>query len=248
VSFKEYKEYMSGWSKWLWGGLGWAVGGPIGGILGFALGALTDEAGKKFLPEEGGTTPGDFGAALLILCGAVMKSDNRLLKSELEFVKRFFMQQFGAEHAQERMLLFREILKQEYSVDEVCGQIRDNLDYQARLQLVHLLFGVSRADGEIHPEEIRTIERISELLEITLADFISIKAMFVKDKDAAYKILEVETTASNEEIKKAYRRLAVMHHPDKVLHLGPDFEKAAQEKFRMINEAYEQIKKERNIS
>ena len=145
------------------------------------------------------------------------------------------------------MLLFREILKQEYSTKDVCFQIRDNLDYQARLQLIHLLFGVSKADGEIHPLEIDTIEKISEYLGVSFADYESIKAMFVKTAHAAYKILEVEPTATNDEFKKAFRRLAVMHHPDKVHHLGEDFQKGAQEKFKAINEAYDQIKKERKM-
>jgi DnaJ like chaperone protein len=242
------EKFFTGWSKWLWGGLGWAVGGPIGGVLGFAIGAITEGAGKSFLEgNEQATTPGDFGAVLLILCAAVMRSDNRVLKSELEYVKLFFIHNFGVEHTKERMLLFREILKQEYPLDEVCYQIRDNLDYQARLQLIHLLFGVSGSDGEVHPAEIAVIEKISVLLGISNADYISINAMFVKVRDAAYKILEVSPDASNEEIKKAYRRLAVMHHPDKVQHLGPDFEKAAHEKFRKISEAYEQIKNERKI-
>ena len=237
---------MSTWNKWLWGGLGWAVGGPIGGILGFALGAITAEAGKQYSSSTA-TLPGDFGVALLVLCASVMKSDNRVLKSELEFVRQFFIKQFGAAHAQERILLLREILKQEYSVADVCNQIRDNLDYQSRLQLLHLLFGLSQADGEIHEQEIAVIAQIAGYLDIPLADFTSIKAMFVKDNNAAYKILEVTTDASNEEIKKAYRRLAVMHHPDKVHHLGPEFQQSAQEKFKKINEAYEQIKKERHI-
>lgn len=241
---------MASWNKWLWGGLGWAFGGPIGGVIGFALGAVTDEAiSKTGTATEGAQTrPGDFGAALLILCAAVMKSDNRVMKSELEFVKQFFIKQFGAEHAQQRMLLFKEILKQEYSLPDVCHQIAQNLDYQSRLQMLHLLFGVSNADGEIHSAEIDILQRIGEYMGISFADYNSIKAMFVKDTTSAYRVLEVEPTSSDEEIKKAYRRLAVMHHPDKVHHLGEDFQKDAQEKFKQINEAYEQIKKERGIS
>ena len=235
------------WNKWLWGGLGWAFGGPIGGIIGFALGSLTEEnislksSGRK-------TMPGDFGTALMILCGALMKADNKLLKSELDFVKDFFVRQFGVNYARERMLLFREILKQDYSVAEVCLQIKQNLDYSSRLELLHLLFGLAKADGEIHASEISFIQNVCAYLGISNADFISIKAMFVKDRKAAYKILEIESTAKEDEIKKAYRRMAVKYHPDKVHHLGPDFRKDAEEKFKKINEAYEEIKKERGMN
>ena len=239
---------MANWNKLLWGGLGWAVGGPIGGIIGVVIGAVVDEASEeKVAGKATGTLPGDFGAALLVLCAAVMKSDNRLMKSELEFVKLFFIKQFGEAQAKERMLLFREILKQEYSLQEVCYQIRQNLDYPSRLQLIHLLFGVAYSDNELHPDEISTIASIATFLAIETKDYESMKAMFVKDTTSAYKILEIEVTASDEEIKKAYRLMAIKYHPDKVHHLGPEFQKDANEKFKTIQEAYEQIKKERNI-
>lgn len=238
---------MSSWNKWLFGGLGWAFGGPIGGIIGFALGSLTENSANLKATSRT-TASGDFGSALLILCASLMKADNKLLKSELDFVKDFFTRQFGVAYARERMLLFREILKQQYSVAEVCHQVKHNLDYASRLQLLHLLFGLARADGEVHHTESLFIEQVSDLLGIKQPDFISIKAMFVKDKKAAYKILEIESSATDDELKKAYRRMAVKYHPDKVHHLGPDFRKDAEEKFKKINEAYETVKKERGIS
>lgn len=246
---------MTNWNKILWGGLGWALGGPLGVVVGVVIGAVVDEAiDSKGLTKSKGpeshadTLPGDFGVALLVLCAAVMRSDNRLLKSELEYVKQFFVKQFGVDHAKDRMLLFREILKQEYSLDDVCFQIRQHLDYASRLQLIHLLFGLAFADQELHPAEIATIERIGGLLGIEGNDFSSIQAMFVKDTTSAYKILEIETTVSNEEIKRAFRKMAVKYHPDKVHHLGPEFQKSAHDKFKTINDAYEQIKKERGIN
>jgi len=240
---------MSSWNKWLFGGLGWAVGGPVGAIIGFALGSLTENEQLKLKgSSRTGTLPGDFGSSLLILCGALMKADNQVKKSELDYVKAFFTRQFGAEYTRERILLFREILKQDYSVAEVCYQIKNNLDYSSRLELIHLLFGLARADGDLHASETSFIEHISGLLEIKVPDFVSIKAMFVKDKLAAYKILEIDVTVSDDELKKAYRRMAVKYHPDKVHHLGPDFRKDAEEKFKKINEAYEIIKKERGIN
>ena len=119
---------MSSWNKWLWGGLGWAVGGPIGGVVGFALGAIVGEAAKDkgssyfstTNSAHGATMPGDFGVALLILYGAVMKSDDRIMKSELDYVKKFFVKQFGEAHTQERMILFKQILKQDSTVGNLC--------------------------------------------------------------------------------------------------------------------------------
>lgn len=238
---------MSVWNKWIFGGLGWALGGPIGGILGFALGAVTEESGKKYKPDAQ-TLPNDFSAALLVLCAAVMKADNRLLKSELDYIRKFFVKNFGADHANQRMLLLREILKQDIPLSQVCAQIRQHVDHSSRLELMHLLFGVANSDGEVSDPEYAVLEQVAHLTGINPKDFGSLRAMFIKEKGAAYKILEVEKTASEEDIKKAYRKMAMKYHPDKVHHLGQEYMKDAQEKFRKINDAYEQIKSERGFT
>ena len=237
-----------GWGKWLWGGLGWAVGGPIGGILGFALGAINEQQGSQVATTGSQSKPGDFGSALLVLCAALMKADNKLLKSELEFVKQFFTRQFGADYTRERMLLFREILKQDIQLDPVCLQIRQHLNYSSRLEMLHLLFGLAAADSDVNEDEQRLLKRIADLIGLSDEDYTSLKAMFVKDKHAFYKMLEIDPGVSDDDVKKAYRRMAMKFHPDKVHHLGPDFQKDAQEKFKKINSAYEEIKKQRGMS
>ncbi|CAN5473215.1 hypothetical protein BH11BAC1_BH11BAC1_00690 [soil metagenome] len=238
---------MAKWNKWIAGALGWAMGGPIGGILGFALGAISDEATTNYKPGTA-LPPNDFSAALLVLCASVMKADNRLMKTELEYVRKFFTQQFGVEIANQRMLLLREILKQNINVHEVCNQIRMNVDSSSRLQLLHLLFGIAAADGHVNKEEQNLLALIASLLGINERDYVSLQSMFVKDGDTAYKILEIEKSTGDDEVKKAYRRMAMKYHPDKVHHLGPEFQKDAQEKFKKINDAYETIKKERGIN
>jgi DnaJ like chaperone protein len=237
---------MAGWSKWLWGGLGWAIGGPIGGIIGFALGAVTQKVGDENVPVKNNSA-GDFGAALLVLCAVVMKADKRLLKSELDYIRQFFNHQFGETYTQQRMLLLREILKQDIDHRQVCLQIKAHLNYASRLELMHLLFGVAAADQVVDTNEASILEQIAFELGIKQPDFISLQAMFVADKKAAYKILEIEENASDDEVKKAYRKMAVKYHPDKVHHLGPDFQKDANIKFQKITEAYETIKKQRGF-
>ncbi|MCX6274965.1 MAG: TerB family tellurite resistance protein [Bacteroidetes bacterium] len=238
---------MAKWNKWIAGALGWAMGGPIGGILGFALGAISDEATQNYKPGTA-LPPNDFSAALLVLCAAVMKADNRLMKTELEYVKKFFTQQFGAAITQQRMLLLREILKQDIPVHEVCQQIKMNVDSSSRLQLLHLLFGIAAADGQVNKDEQSLLALIASLLGINERDYVSLQSMFVKDGDAAYKILEIEKSSGDDDVKKAYRRMAMKYHPDKVHHLGPEYQKDAQEKFKKINEAYEVIKKDRGMN
>jgi DnaJ like chaperone protein len=176
-----------------------------------------------------------------------MKADGKVVKAELDYVKSFFIQQFGEEKAKEALLMLREMLKKDIPVADVCRQIRVNMEYSSRLQLMHMLFYVSVSDGQIHKDEIKMIESISRYLSISGKDFESIKSMFLPSTDSAYKILEVDPKADDSEVKRAYRRMARKYHPDTVSHLGDDLRLAAEEKFKMLNEAYEKIKKERNI-
>lgn len=235
--------------KWIGGGLGWAFGGPIGAILGFVFGSIVDNITVTSMTTEGHapTRPGDFVASLLVLTAAVMKADGPIVRAELDYVKRTFLQQFSEEETRQHMIVLRDILKQDIPVHDVCRQVAQNMDYSSRLQLLHYLLGISQADNFSHPNEIRVIETIASYLRISQADYASIKAMFIKETDSAYKILEVESTVSNEELKKAYRKMAIKYHPDKVSHLGPEMQKAANEKFQKVNAAYEEIKKQRGV-
>jgi len=236
---------------WLGGGLGFVMGGPIGGLLGFIVGSVIDSTTvttTEYSSRPQKTAQGDFGMSLLVLVAAVMKVDGAVVKSELDYVKQFFVRQFGKESAKEAILLLKDILKQDIMVRDICVQISKNMDYSSRLQLLHLLFNVSLADGKINKAEIDLIEKISGALGISSSDFISIRNMFIPETDSSYKILEIEPSATNDEVKKAYRKMAMKYHPDKVSHLGDDFRKTADDKFKKVNEAYEKIKKERNMN
>lgn len=236
-------------------GLGWAVGGPIGGILGLIFGSMFDSASTGVYTSTGAqpdgnniTHPGDFSVSLLILSAAVMKADGKLLRSELDYVKNFFVIQFGANIAEDRIKILREILKQEVDYAPVCAQIRQYMDYPSRLQLMHYLFGLAMADNHVHDAESVLLNRMSILLGLPPQEFESIKAMFVKDNDAAYRILEISPDVTDDEVKKAFRAMAKKHHPDKVAHLGEEVQHAAKEKFQMINQAYNDIKKVRGFN
>ena len=241
---------MGRFGKWIGGGLGWAMGGPIGGLLGFLVGSMIDSttvttSGYRQAVER--TTPGAFTASLLVLIAAVMKADGKVLKSELDYVQQFFVQQFGRESASEASRMLRDILKQDIPLRDVCTQISRNMDYSSRLQLLQLLYSVSLSDGSVDRSEVQVIDSIAGYLGISQSDLLSIKNMFIPETDSAYKIMEIDRTSSNEDVKKAYRRMAMKYHPDKVSHLGEEFKKNADEKFKKVNEAYEKIKKERNM-
>jgi len=240
---------MGFFGKWIGGGLGFALGGPLGAVLGFLVGSMVDSTTvqQTYTTSARRSTPGDFGMSLLVLIAALMKADGKVMKSELDYVKRFFVQQFGEASAKEALIMLRDILKQNIPVRDVCVQISQNMDYSSRLQLLHLLFNIAVADGKVNASELDAIEKMAGYLGIASSDYMSIRNMFVPETDSSYKILEIEPSVTDDEVKKAYRRMAMKYHPDKVGHLGEEFRKSADEKFKKVNEAYEKIKKERNM-
>ncbi len=243
---------MKKFGKWIGGGLGWAFLGPLGGLLGFALGSMLDGSGEQVLNQKGRTasqtTRGDFVSSLVVLIAAVMKADGKILKSELDYVRQYFTQSFGEETSNNSMLILRDILKQNIPVEEISRQIARYMDYSSRLQLVHFLIGVSQADGQVSESEIKMVERIAYHMGISSSDMNSIMAMFKNNLDSAYQILDINESANDEEVKKAYKKMAVKYHPDKVAYLGDDVKIKAKEKFQKLLEAYEKIKKSRGMA
>jgi DnaJ like chaperone protein len=144
--------------------------------------------------------------------------------------------------------ILKDILKQDIPVHDVTNQIRQRMDYSSRLQLIHLVFGIAVSDGHASAEEITVIENIAAGMGLSQSDISSVKNMFIPATDWAYKILEIDTTATDDEIKKAYRQLALKNHPDKVAYLGEEIRLKAQEKFQKISEAFETVKNERRMA
>lgn len=248
---------MSKYGPWIGGAIGWALGGPIGGLLGFAFGRMfTDNSMEQAGPtasqphnerKSRSTRPGDFAAALLVLSAAVMKADDKVMRSELEFVKSFLKQNFGPAQADQLVRMLRDILQKPIAVREVAEQVRFNMDHPKRLLLLHYLYGIAQSDGHVHTSEVEVIRRIAIWLGISEKDRLSIEATVIPQHNNAYTVLEISKEATDAEVKKAYRRLAVKFHPDKVQDLGEQHKKAAQERFVAIQDAYERIKKERGF-
>ena len=226
----------------------WVLG-PLGGIIGAALGSYLGGNYTRKDTDFLGKTPKqkDFSSSLLVLSAAVMKADGVVKKSELDYVKHFFLSNFGQEQAEKYILTLREILKQDIQVADVSRQIGRYMDYSSRLQLLHYLFGIASADGQVHEKEVDIIETIARYMGVNISDYESVKAMFVKKVDDAYTILGIEPSATDDEVKKAYREMAKKNHPDKVAYLGDDVRKAAEKKFQEINDAYDRIKKQRGM-
>ena len=250
------------------------IGGLVGGILGFFatrslfgaflgyfIGSTFDKFSTKNInfSSSGSNysydanyysqrlSQNDFATALLILSAAVMKADGKILKSELDYVKQFFKQQFSSHLSSKYISDFKDILKKDFVLIDVCSTINGSMPIRQRSLLIQYLFGIAQADGLVSDSEMKVIQRISSYFRISSIEFEQIKSLFYKDVSSYYKVLGIDESASNDEVKKAYRKMAIRHHPDKFSQLGEEQQKAAKNKFQKIQEAYEHIKKERSI-
>ena len=240
-----------GFGKWIAGALGWAMFGPIGGILGYYFTSRLEKLSEAVASqgEQQSWNQGQrnsFLMSLLVLSAAVIKADGKTTSQELSTLRSFFARNFGPQAGNEAEEIVKDLLTKDFNLYEVCGQVRSCMDYSQRLQLYHYLVGLGACDG-LHQREIDILETIATYIGLSRSEVDSIFAQFRPSNDSNYRILEISPDATNDEVKKAYRKMAVKYHPDKVATLGEDVQKAAEEKFKAVNQAYEAICKERGI-
>lgn len=249
--------------QWILSLLGYLLFKLPGAIIGYFLGYLL----KSFTNNSGGSgqygsqsnyrqqrtvSPADFEVNLLSLCSLVIKANGQVSQSELDFVRLRFVEMYGKDRANAVFRTFNELVKgREISAQRVSMFLRARTPYETRLQILHFLFGIAKADGIVSDSEERQIKEIAQYFAISQHDFESIKAMFVRSQKEsirdAYTILEINRNATDAEVKKAYREMAKKYHPDKVITQDEAIRKGAEEKFKQVQQAYEQIQKERGL-
>lgn len=242
--------------KWFTTVLGYTFFRFPGAVLGFLLGSVLDNYvggkstsyGRVFHQPKDRVSPADFELHLLSLASLVIRADGTVNQTELDYVRQYFVQSYGKERANATFKVFNEVIKKrEISAQQIGRLLQQRMRYESRLQMIHFLFSIANADGHVSPPEVQEINRIGGFLGIQYRDFESIKAMFFKNPDSAYKILEIDRTATASEIKAAYRTMAKKYHPDKLQHMDEAYRKGAEEKFRKVQEAYEQLQKEKGF-
>lgn len=247
--------------KWVAAVIGYSIFRFPGAVLGFLLGSAIDSfsargkgsigrgAGSVYKDiRRGPVSAADFELHLLSLCSIVIKADGKVSQRELDYVRQYFVSTYGKQKANAIFKTFNDVIKKkEISTQQICMFMTQRTRYEVRLQLLHFLFGIAQADGHVSNPEIDKIKEIAGYLRVGHIDFESIKAMFIKSADNAYKILEISKNVSDAEIKKAYRTMAKKYHPDKVVTENEAIKKGAEEKFKQVQTAYEDIQKERGI-
>jgi len=244
--------------KWLGAVLGFAFGRLYGAFAGYLIGSLIDNLmGNKsngssartiFNQQSQSVTPGDFELNLLSLCSIVIKADGTVSQRELDFVRQYFVQAYGKERANATFRTFNDVIKnREVNAQRICNYLVQRTRPEVRLQIIHFLFSIAQADGHVSAPEVNQISEIAGYLRLGRSEFESIKAMFFKNAESAYTILELDKNATDAEVKKAYREMAKKYHPDKLQHMDEAYRNGAQEKFRKVQEAYEIIQKERGM-
>jgi DnaJ like chaperone protein len=251
--------------KWLGGYLGWSAFGPLGGLIGFAIGALFDAVTGGFdtqstmrLSDEQ-AAQGDrnsFLVSMLVLAAYIIRADGRVMHSEMELVRNMLRQNFGDTGAEQGEQVLRELLEEEKregrqafrsKIQQSCWQIARNMDYSGRLQLLNFLVMIAQADGHVDDSEVTALREVAQWMQMSASEVDSMLHLEGDSLEDAYKVLGVSPQATDEEVKKAFRRLALEHHPDRVAKLGEDVRRAAEKKFQEINAAKERIYKARGL-
>lgn len=237
--------------RWILALLGFIFFRFPGAFTGYLVGYYIDQikvSKSRSTTRTQQVSPADFELNLLSLASLVIKADGKVSQKELDYVRMYFVQAYGKDRANAIFRTFNEVIKKrEVNAQTICDFLRQRTRYEARLQIIHFLFNVADADGYVSPLEVDKIRSIANYLGLRVADFESIKAMFFKSADSAFTILEIEKTATENEVKAAYRTMVKKYHPDKLQHMDEAHQKGAEAKFRKVQEAYEQIRKERGF-
>ncbi len=256
--------------KWIGGILGFMSAGPLGALAGIVLGGLFDnmldavntpDSQQAF--DYGTSTQhtnsgqrSSFLFSMLVLASYIIKADGKVMHSEMETVRQMLRQNFGETARMQGDEILRRLFDEQKRVGsqqfrqtvlECCQQIARNMDYSQRLQLLNFLVIISKADGRIDPSEVTSMKECAQWMSMSADEVDSMLGMGKDDLASAYQVLGVSPDASDDEVKKAYRRLALEHHPDKVAALGEDIRRAAEKKFQQINDAKERIWKARGL-
>jgi DnaJ like chaperone protein len=253
-----------GWfGKITFGTLGLFLGGPLGAIAGAAMGHLlvdkgidaagraVDSTGRPRLgqAEQAQAT---YFISLFSILGKLSKIDGVVAREEIAVVDGFIDGLPMADREKQfARRIFNEAKDSQYSIEDFATQLYQAVGAQPALLLsfLDLLFQIAAADGQFHPAEEAALKTVRDIFKVGNQQFEDIKAVYFKDFDKFYKMLNCSPESSNEEIKSNYKKLVKEFHPDKIISKGlpEEFIDFASNRFREIHESYEKIRQERGF-
>ena len=194
----------------------------------------------------------NFLTCLIGLSLSVAETDGSMRASHLEAMKAFFRRNFSFPDVDQDLLqrLIEEMHANRARIDVqgLCAYYAAVSTVEGRVLLIRLLFQIARSDAQgVSAGEEERIRLIASLLGLDGSAFRQVRAEFLGDGGGAWEVLGLSPDAGVEEIKAAYRQLALQNHPDRVANLGPEFVKVAEEKFKAIQEAYEEIRRQKGF-
>ena len=251
-----------GWlGKVVGGAIGFALGGPIGAVAGATFGHGFDEMSEEgerphsrpALSHEENAQMTFFVAAFSMLA-KLAKADGQITDNEILEIEKFMRRdlEMNDEGRNMAVSIFRNAVKSDVPFIKFAHQFYDQFHSQVRILelMIDIMLRVSTADGNLSSSEEHLILEAAHVFRISPTHYAKLKNRYIRDVDKYYAVLGASRNDSTEEIKKKYRKLATDYHPDVIASKGlPDeFLKFANDKFIQIQEAYEAVKKERNIS
>ncbi|MDQ4137130.1 MAG: TerB family tellurite resistance protein [Pseudomonadota bacterium] len=235
------------WGKLGGAGIGLALGGPIGALLGGMAGhVLVDREGALF-----GAPPRDlvFTTGLVALAAKMAKSDGVVVRHEVEAFERI-VEVPDSEHARVKFL-FDLAKSTTDGFESYARQVADLLRDEPHLleDVLDGLFHIAKADGAVHDAEYAYLSSVAAIFGIEGKEFDRIAARHVRRADDPYLILGADRTMSDADLKRHYRRLVAENHPDREIARGlpPEAVSIATQRLAVINAAWEQVASERGI-
>ena len=256
-----------GLGKWIGGAIGFMAMGPLGALAGYALGSMFEDASN--LKNGSGNASVDMGDAygqrnsflfsMLVMASYIIRADGKIMHSEMEFVRNFLRRNFGEAAVSEGESILLNLFEQRKRMElndpnafkktiADCGaQMGSYLSREERLQMLNFLAMIAASDGNVCAAEVEALKEVAMYMGLSTAEVDSILNMGGDSIEDAYKVLEIEPTATDSEVRSAYKRLALKHHPDRVAALGEDIRRAAEVKFQQVNNAKDRIYKARGM-
>jgi DnaJ like chaperone protein len=233
---------MSKFEKWIGAGLGFMVGGPVGGMVGFAAGEVLSSDPEKVMEYTRNTS--ELEVSLLIISSHIIKADGKLSHSEVDYVRSYFIEKFGDKAIKEKMSILNHCLHHSYELEKACNFLRISSSRNTHELVILYCLHLAMADGEVSIAELNIIKKTARQLNINEVAFKKLHHNFLYKEEVVqtdFDVLGLKGNATREDIKKAYRKMVLKYHPDKTAGQTEKEKKQSAEKFRLIRQAYERL-------